>query len=111
MVSRFSQSAFIYFLFVSGALFLCAEIVKADEAPVGLGAAVQAAVELIEREHLTQRSIDDDLSRKWLRSFLVQLDPRRLYFLESDLQEFRRFEDRLDDQAKAGDAQFPDLVR
>ena len=83
----------------------------ADEDGFNPRATIRAAVTLLERKHLSHAPLDDELSRKWLRAFLARLDPNRMYFLRSDFQEFRRFEDRLDNLAKAGDFQLPELVR
>ena len=75
------------------------------------GATVRTAVSLMEREHFARKPLDNELSRKWLHGFIDRLDPNRMYFLESDLHEFQRYEDRLDDLADDGDFQFPQLVR
>ncbi|MCB9666341.1 MAG: carboxy terminal-processing peptidase [Alphaproteobacteria bacterium] len=49
-----------------------------------------------------QKAIDDALSKAWLDGYLDQLDYGRLYFLASDVQEFRtRFATVLDDDVLA----------
>lgn len=59
---------------------------------------------LMEREHLLQKPLDDEVSRNALDIFVKQLDPLKMYFLKSDIEEFRaKFLTRLDDDLKAGD--------
>jgi carboxyl-terminal processing protease len=83
----------------------------AAEAPYAAGEAVRAAVAAFEKGHFTQAPLDKQRSRSWLRTFLERLDPHRMYFLKADLQEFEQSEDRLVEEAKAGDFQFPKRVR
>ncbi len=103
-----------YQVYVAG-VFLCLlplrSSIAAEDAPFEPGETVRLAVRQMEKYHVTKTQLDDTLSRKWLRAFLDRVDPRRMYFLELDLQEFRRFEDRLDDLAKKADFGFPRLVR
>jgi hypothetical protein len=84
---------------------------QADESAFDYRSAIQAATAALEREHYTRRKLDDKLSAEWLAAFIAQLDPRRMYFLQTDVADFQAFEHRLDDHAKTGDFQFPELVR
>ncbi len=74
-------------------------------------AAIRAAVAGLEKDHISHRPLDDELSRQWLQTFLDRLDPGRMYFRQSDVREFRRFEERLDDLAADGDFRFAQRVR
>ncbi len=60
----------------------------------------------LEREHFLKRPIDDEIARLWFDAFIESLDPWKLYFLESDIDEFRRRRDTLDDDVKRGDVSF-----
>ncbi len=73
--------------------------------------AIRTVVRELQHKHVTRATLDDKLSRKWFHAFLDRLDPQRMYFLESDLRTFRRYEETLDDSATAGGFQFPELVR
>jgi carboxyl-terminal processing protease len=75
------------------------------------GRSVQAAAKLLVEGHISHRPLDDRLSRVWFDTFLLRLDPRRMYFLASDWREFEPFAERLDDLAKEGSFLFPILVR
>jgi carboxyl-terminal processing protease len=51
--------------------------------------------------HYAARPIDDELARLWLDAWVDDLDPLRLFFLESDLEDFRRRATELDDDIQS----------
>lgn len=59
--------------------------------------------ELMLREHLSQKPIDDMISGRALEMFTKSLDPAKTYFLKSDIAEFQQWNTKLDDQFKEGD--------
>jgi carboxyl-terminal processing protease len=59
--------------------------------------------ELMLREHLSQKPIDDLISGRALEMFTKSLDPAKTYFLKSDIAEFQQWNTKLDDQFKEGD--------
>ena len=66
-----------------------------------------AVVTSMERRHLTGQRLDDTISRRCLETFLKELDPLKLFFLQSDIDEFMQSRDKLDDAFKKnGDVQF-----
>ncbi len=67
---------------------------------------MQAAAGLLPQNHLSQRQLDDDLSRRWLASYLDSLDGSKAYFEEGDVRQFMTRRDELDDQAKQGSVGF-----
>jgi len=60
----------------------------------------------LEREHFLRQPIDDTIARRWFDSFLEALDPMKVYFLQSDVDEFATRRDQLDDLVKRGDVGF-----
>ena len=52
---------------------------------------------LLKQEHLLKRPLDDEISRRAIKTFLKQLDPMKVYFYQSDIDEFMQQQDRLDD--------------
>ena len=60
----------------------------------------------LNKEHLSQHKFDDEISQRWMKSFLKQLDPMKLYFVQSDIDEFSKREFELDDLAKDGKTEF-----
>ena len=72
---------------------------------------VRVVCSQIEQYHLTHRRLDEQVSRTWLREFLDQLDPQRMYFLERDVERMVHFEDRLVDMTRDDDFRFARRVR
>ncbi|REJ65478.1 MAG: tail-specific protease [Planctomycetota bacterium] len=62
--------------------------------------------DLLPARHLSRHELDDEMSRRMLDNYLETLDPMRLYFYESDVAAFRRWQDDLDDQVRRGDVRF-----
>ena len=56
----------------------------------------------MEREHLTGHRLDDAVSERCLKTFIKDLDPLKLFFYQSDVDEFMRSKGRLDDAVKRG---------
>ncbi len=94
------------------ALLLASACGKVNAAePFDPGTTLRVAAAELERSHLSKKVLDDDLSRQWLQAFITRLDPNRIYFVDRDLREFQRYQDRLDDLTRQGDFEFPLLVR
>ncbi len=60
----------------------------------------------MQRSHLLQRELDDEMSRRIMALFLKGLDPSKAYFLKSDIDEFMSQRDELDDLLKKRDVSF-----
>lgn len=58
---------------------------------------------MLERLHMARRPLDDELGKRCLTNFLKTLDPMKIYFLQSDVDEFMAQADQVDDQVKQGD--------
>ena len=43
---------------------------------------------LMTRQHLTKHKLDDEISQRAMITFMKTLDPMKLYFLQSDIDEF-----------------------
>lgn len=52
---------------------------------------------LLEGSHYARAAFNDDVSSKFLDRYLASLDPQRLHFLQSDLDKFEPYRNRLDD--------------
>ncbi len=61
---------------------------------------------LMKREHLSKHPLDDEISRRGLQLFIKSLDGMKLYFYQSDIDEFNRRQNDLDDMVNAGDISF-----
>ena len=69
-----------------------------------------AVSRLMQAQHLSRRSLDDEMSRRCMKTFLKSLDPKKLFFYQSDVDEFLASQNRLDDLFKRGDIQFAHTV-
>jgi carboxyl-terminal processing protease len=61
---------------------------------------------LMERQHLSGQSLDDTISQRCMETFIKELDPLKLFFYQSDVDEFMRNRNRLDDLFRRGDIRF-----
>ena len=61
--------------------------------------------DLLSKHHYRQSQLNDALSSSILNAYLEGLDPSRSYFLASDIAEFERYRNTLDDALKTGDIQ------
>lgn len=60
----------------------------------------------MEKTHLSGQLLDDTISERCLETFVKELDPLKLFFYQSDVEEFRRHRHVLDDLFKRGDVRF-----
>lgn len=58
---------------------------------------------LMQEQHLSSRQLDNTISTRAFKMFIKNLDPMKAYFLQSDIDEFSKWESELDDQMKRGD--------
>ena len=71
-----------------------------------------AVAMLMERQHLTGHRLDDQISERCIKTLIKDLDPLKLFFYQSDVDEFMRNKNALDDTLKRGDITFAyDSVR
>lgn len=70
----------------------------------------QVVCQFLKQLHLNHPQIGDDTSRRLFKRFLKDLDPNKLYFLQSDVDEWKKFETELDDQLTRGELTFPYAV-
>ncbi|MBT5126133.1 MAG: carboxy terminal-processing peptidase [Planctomycetaceae bacterium] len=61
---------------------------------------------LMTRQHLTKHKLDDEISQRALVAFLKTLDPMKLYFLQSDIDEFDAKKNDIDDMINDGKLDF-----
>jgi carboxyl-terminal processing protease len=69
-------------------------------------AIARAVKNMVESEHISKRVLDDELSIRAYDRFLNDLDSLKLYFLQSDIDDFARYRTKLDDLARNGDITF-----
>lgn len=67
---------------------------------------VYAVAQLMKRMHLSQHPFDKEISERCLTSFLKSLDPMKVYFYQSDVDEFMKKKDSLCDAIGNNDISF-----
>ncbi|HEY7774452.1 MAG TPA: carboxy terminal-processing peptidase [Marinagarivorans sp.] len=60
-------------------------------------------VEMLSSRHYREQPVDDALSQAFLEKYLSSLDPARMFFLASDIEEFLKHKNKFDDDFKSGD--------
>ncbi len=65
-----------------------------------------AVAALTQKMHLSGQMLNDTISQRCVETFVKDLDPLKLFFYQSDIDEFMRNRDRLDDLFKRGDIRF-----
>ncbi|MBN1909884.1 MAG: carboxy terminal-processing peptidase [Pirellulales bacterium] len=66
----------------------------------------KAVTLLLNRDHLLQRPLDDEISQRGFKAFLETLDPAKIYFYQSDIDSFQPYAKELDDMARRGNVDF-----
>jgi len=65
---------------------------------------------VIEKGHYDPAKIDDTFSKAVYKSYFESIDPSKRFFIQSDLEEFSKYEDKIDDMILAKDLTFFDLT-
>jgi carboxyl-terminal processing protease len=82
--------------------------------PVGPGPIdhqiTKTVVPLLRTNHLSRHPLDKEIAARWMKMFLKSLDPMKLYFYQSDVDEFKQHQDELVDLINKGDVGFAYVV-
>ncbi|MGC1273754.1 MAG: carboxy terminal-processing peptidase [Planctomycetaceae bacterium] len=62
--------------------------------------------QMVEKFHISQKGLDDEISKKTFEKYLSDLDPMKLYFLKSDVDELSGYRTKLDEMTLEGDTEF-----
>ena len=60
--------------------------------------------------HYSPKAMDDNFSKGLYKAYLKELDPSKRFFLQSDISDFSKYENQLDDQIKKYDLTFFELT-
>ena len=99
---RVAATCFLGLLLLAGGT-ICAQ--QFDPTPDDQKA-TRMVCQLVHRFHISQKKIDDDISRKTLKRYIESVDPLKLYFVKKDIKGFKKFETKLDEQLLKGDVKF-----
>lgn len=67
---------------------------------------VRVVATLMNKKHLAGHPLDDEIAGRAFDSLIRSLDPLKVYFLKSDIQEFEKSRNKIDDIAKTGKMDF-----
>ena len=70
------------------------------------GRVARAVTVMIRHDHISRHPLDDEISARCFKTFLKALDPGRLYFYQSDVDELAKSKTQIDDMLKRGDISF-----
>lgn len=70
---------------------------------------LQLVLKTLNEKHIKPIKLDDAFSKKMFKMYLDSIDAAKIFLLESDIEEFRKYENKLDDQIKANDFSFFEL--
>ena len=65
---------------------------------------------VLDQGHFVEKEINDDFSSKVFNKYLNIIDPYKRYFYKSDIEEFKKYEDQLDDKFINAEIDFFDLT-
>ena len=65
---------------------------------------------VLKKGHYSPKDMDDAFSKNIYKNFIDGVDPLKRYFLNSDIEEFKKYETDIDDQIKIKDVTFFKLV-
>lgn len=71
---------------------------------------IQIISYVLERGHLDPKDMNDSFSEEVYNDYLENIDPYKRYFYQSDIKEFEKYKDQLDDQLKNYDLSFFNLT-
>ncbi len=70
------------------------------------GKTARLVCKMIERYHIGHSHVNDEISSRLFDRFIKDLDPNKLYFIESDIKKLNVMRKRLDDELKNGNVKF-----
>lgn len=94
------KSLFILLLLVvGGGIFYAVQSSATRKVPTNRYERILVLVgEMLEDGHFSPKKIDDTFSKEVFSRFIKSLDPDKTYFLASDIEQFKKFETRIDDE-------------
>jgi carboxyl-terminal processing protease len=64
----------------------------------------------LQRNHFSHKPMDDTLSKEAFSLYLKQVDPRKQFYLQQDIDELQQFSTKLDDEMRDGQIIFPQVA-
>ena len=71
---------------------------------------IEVITYVMQRGHYNPKDIDDTFSEHVFNKFIQGIDGQHRFFLQSDINNFKRYKDEIDDQIREGDISFFNLT-
>ena len=84
----------------------CSFTAKVDNDPDKDKLLIQIVTLALEQLHFQPKELNDEFSQDVYKTYLKRIDPLKRFFLQSDIDEFSKFENEIDDQLKNYDIAF-----
>src|SRR5690606_2205207 len=65
---------------------------------------------VLEKGHYSPKDINDDFSKEVYKKYINGIDPTKRFFIQSDVDEFLKYEDKIDDLIRNKDLTFFELT-
>lgn len=88
----------------------CSFTAKVDNDPDKDKLLIQIVTLALEQLHFQPKELNDEFSQDVYKTYLKRIDPLKRFFLQSDIDEFSKFEKEIDDQLKNYDIAFFNLT-
>jgi len=88
----------------------CSFLSKNDSNPERNKLLIDLISFVLDREHFDAREINDEFSHEVYKEYIEALDPQKRYFYQSDINDFKKYIDKIDDQIKEKDLTFFNLT-
>ena len=103
------MSAVRLFIFVFSLLFSLGSGVLIDN-PDKDKLLIEVITYVMERGHFNPKKIDDSFYLNVFRNYINDIDGQHRFFLQSDINNFKRFQKEIDDQIKSSEISFFNLT-
>ncbi|WP_397364694.1 carboxy terminal-processing peptidase [Olleya sp. R77988] len=88
----------------------CSFTAKVEDNPDKDKLLIQIITLALDQLHFEPKQLNDEFSAEIFSDYLELVDPLKRYFLKSDIDDFKKFETEIDDQLKAYDISFFNIV-
>jgi carboxyl-terminal processing protease len=79
---------------------------KGNDQPGKYEKIFRQVAEMLQDNHFSPRKLDDNFSKMIFRKFLENIDPDKNIFLQSDIRELRKYENKIDDELQGAPITF-----
>ena len=71
---------------------------------------IEVITYVMQKGHYDPKDIDDTFSERVFENYIQGIDGQRRFFLQSDINNFKRYKDEIDDQIREADVSFFNLT-